>query len=63
MKKGIKRELTKKKNRWNDELKGIITKISEVKVLNQGIAKINDDSPFLHYQVRYNIDYLRPEVG
>ena len=57
------KELYKQKSKWNDELKGIVTAVTNVKVLNGARALIKDDSPFLHYQVRYDISFLKPEVG
>ena len=63
MKKNVLKELYKKKNKWNDEVKGIITSVTNIKVLNGGRAKVMDCEPHLHYQVRYDISYIRPEIG
>lgn len=60
VKKELFKELQKKKRVWNDPLKGIITKFERVQLLNGGKAKIMDDSPYLHYQVRYICHYLQP---
>ena len=49
VKRNILKELKSRKSRWNDELKGVITKISKIMILNGGVAKIMDDSPLLHY--------------
>ena len=51
------------KGKWNDEVKGIITQVNNIKVLNGGRAKVMDSEAHLHYQVRYDISYIRPEVG
>ena len=47
VKKELFKELQKKKNIWNDELQGMITKFERVQLLNGGRAKIMDDSPYL----------------
>ena len=49
LKKNILKELFKQKNKWSDELKGVITAVKNVKVLNGGRAMIKDDSAYLHY--------------
>ena len=51
-------EVHKKKGKWNDELNGVITKVSEIKLLNGGRAKIMDDSPYLHYLIRYDAEII-----
>ena len=63
VKKGLFQELHKKKNVWNDTVRGIITRYERVQLLNGGRAKIMDDSPYLHYQVRYIVHYLQPQIG
>ena len=63
VKKEIVKELSKKKQKWNDELKGVVTGINEIKLLNGGKGLIKDDMPHLHYYVRYNVNYVQPEVG
>ena len=63
IKKEIFKTLHKKKQVWDDSLKGIITKFEKVQLLNGGRARIMDDSPYLQYQVRYTVHYLQPEVG
>ena len=64
VKRELVREISKKKTTWNEELKGIITKVSHIRLLNGGKALIMDDSPFLHYQVKYTLNYLEPpKVG
>ena len=47
--KDICKQLKRKTGRWDDELKGIVTKISKVEILNGGRAKVMDDSPYLQY--------------
>ena len=60
VKKEILKTVHKKKKTWDDSLKGIITKIEKVQLLNGGRARIMDDSPYLQYQVRYQVNYLQP---
>ena len=64
VKREIVKELVKKLRKWDDRLKGIITKIQHVRILNEGVAQLMDDSAYLHYQVKYQLEYLpMPEIG
>ena len=58
VKKGIVDELSKKKQKWDDELKGICTSITDIRLLNGGMGLIKDDMPHVHYQVKYKQVYV-----
>ena len=53
VKKGIVEELSKKKQKWDDGLKGICTTITDIRLLNGGQGFIKDDMAHVHYQVKY----------
>ena len=63
LKKSVLKELHKKKNKWNDEVKGVITQVSKIQILNGGRGKLVDVETHLHYQVRYEIQFIKPQVG
>ena len=63
MKKELLNELKKKKRVWNDDFKGIVTKLSNIRLLNGGNARLMDDSPYLQYLMSYDAKYLQPQVG
>ena len=45
VKKELMKELYKKKTKWDDELKGVVVAINEIKLLNGGQGLIKDDHP------------------
>ena len=49
VKKGLVDELYKKKQKWDDSLKGICTSITDIRLLNGGRGFIKDDMPHVHY--------------
>ena len=49
LKKTIYRQLNGQKNKWNDKLGGVVTSVTNIKILNGARGKVMDCEPHLHY--------------
>ena len=53
----------RKKAKWDPRLPGFVLSCEKLRILNGGKAILMDDSPYLQYLVKYDIKFLRPQVG
>ena len=53
----------RKQAKWDTRLKGFVLSCDKLRILNGGKAFIMDDSPYLQYLVKYDVKFLRPQVG
>jgi len=50
-------------DRWDKKLGGTILSFANVKLGNNGLGQIQDESPYVHFYTRFEALCFCPEVG